>query len=75
MVNLTEWRGRQHFPKKNKHEKSPTRFYKDYIPFIHFSDDLYDDFIEPFRNVFTESGWDEYKKQIERDRFKGKKMR
>lgn len=56
------------------YEKSPTRFYKDYIPFIHFSDDLYDDFIEPFRNVFTESGWDEYKKQIESDRFKGKKM-
>ncbi len=56
------------------YEKGPTCFYKDYIPFVRFRNDLYDDFIEPFRKVFTESGWNEYKKQIDSDFFKGKKM-
>lgn len=56
------------------YEKSPNRFYKDYIPYIRFNPNIYDEFKEPFRNIFTESGWYEYKKQIQDDLFKHKKM-
>ena len=56
------------------YEKSPNRFYKDYIPSVRFKDKVYDNYPEQFRKSFSKDRWEEYKKQITKDYFKHKKM-
>ena len=56
------------------YEKSPKRFYKDYIPSIRFKDIVYDCYKEQFGKSFSKDRWEEYKKQVTKDYFKPKKM-
>ena len=49
------------------YEKSPNRFYKDYVTFMNFKPSIYDDFPESFKKVFKERSFQEYKKQINND--------
>lgn len=56
------------------YEKSPKRFYKDYIPSVRFKDIVYDCYPEQFRKSFSKERWEEYKKQATKDYFKHKKM-
>lgn len=56
------------------YEKSPNRFYKDYILPVRFKDKVYDSYPEQFRKSFSKDRWEEYKKQITKDYFKHKKM-
>ena len=56
------------------YEKSPKRFYKDYVTYINYNPSIYDDFPKSFSRVYDNERWQEYKKRIHDDFFKHKKM-
>lgn len=56
------------------YEEGPHHFYKDYIPFVRFTPDIYVNFPEQFRKDFSKEKWDRYQEQIKRERFHYKKM-
>ena len=56
------------------YEKSPKRFYKDYVTSINYNPSIYDDFPKSFSRAYDDERWQEYKKRIHDDFFKHKKM-